>query len=492
MAAEYVSLHSHYHHSLLDGFSNVDEYLDRAVELGMKGLGSADHGNMHNAFEFVNSARARGITPVPGIEAYMAPINPEGARVKKPVYYGPVSYGKSGQQVPLSKHDVSSNGAYLHLTLWAVNNTGLKNLFRLSTQSYHEDNTYFKNRIDFDMLAENSEGIVCATGCPSSEVSTRLRLGQDKEAYEYAGRLLELFGKERLFVEVMNHEMSNDLERLLLPKQVKLAKDLGLGLLATNDTHYVNAEDRIQHERMLCMQSGSVMSQKTYDEGGTRFAFDGGEFYLKSGEQMARLFSDEDFPGALSNSLLITEMAQDVSLDFDSHLRAVVPTPADFPDELSYFKHLINEGYKEKYGSASPEVREEAKRRIRDEFPVIHSSDFLGYFLTVREYLAWTRENFSTRDKDGNILALPIGPNRGSAGGCIISYLLGITDVDPIRFGLIFERFLSAGRGATYQITYDDGTTEELVVSEEKKVVTESGSEGRYIYQLNVGDEVEL
>lgn len=479
---EYSSLHAHFHQSVLDGFSTVDEYLEAAAAQGMRGHGSSDHGNVYNAYEFITKARAAGITPVPGCEMYLAPINPDGAKVKDPVFYG-----KNGQKA--ANYDVSSNGAYLHLTVWAVNNQGLNNLFQLSSKSFAPENTYFKNRIDFEMLSEHSEGLVVATGCPSSEISTRFLLGQDKKAYEYAGRLKEVFG-DNLFVEVMNHNMKDPLERILLPKQVKLSKDLGIPLLATNDTHYAVPGDAPHHEEFLCMQSGSTMNQAPMHNGGPRFAFDGAEYYVKSAAEMAELFPEADYPGALKNSLLITEMATDLTLDFDPRLRPKATIPAGFSDEISYFKHLINEGYKKRYGNATQEVKDAALKGIAYEYDVFYSSDYVGYLLTVREYLNWTRETYSTRDHEDTILALSVGPGRGSVGGSIIAYLLEISEVDPIRFDLVFERFLSPGRGATYRITYDDGTYEDKVVSEKAKIISGNDVAESYIYQLQVGDEI--
>lgn len=481
---QYVSLHNHSETSLLDGLAQINEYLDVAEELGMRGFGLTDHGNNFSLYSFLKACEKRGMVGVPGMEAYVAPINPEGARVKNPVYYGP-----GGRKA--SKYDVSSDGSYLHLSMWAVNSVGLHNLFKLSTLSYQPENWYSKPRIDFEMIADHAEGLVVSTGCPSSEVSTRLLLGQDKKAIEYAGRLKELFGEERLFVEVMNHHMEIELERILLPKQVALAKKLGVKLLATNDSHYARKKDALHHEELLCVQSGSRMSDKTYDQGGKRFAFSGDQYYLKSAAEMAELFPEDEFPNALSSSLLVAEMAQDLTIDFDPTLKPHALVPEGY-DELSYFKELVNKGFKERYGKASPEVRAEAKARLANEFKVIHSSNFIGYFLTVQEYLKWTRDNYSTLGPNDEILALPIGPGRGSVGGSITAYVLYISEVDPIRFDLIFERFLSAGRGDTYRISYDDGSYEDVVVSDERIVVSGAGVESRYIHQLEVGDEVQV
>lgn len=473
---EYVSLHVHSHNSLLDGYSTIRGYVDRVAELGQRGIGLTDHGNVFGVYEFLKETYARDIVGVPGCEFYVAPENPEGAFVKTPVLYGSAG----------SKHDVSARGAYTHLTVWAYNRTGLHNLFKLSTLSNDPARFYQKPRIDFGLLAQHSEGLIVATGCPSSEASTRFLLGQDREAYAYVSRLVDVFGKERVFVEVMNHEMVDDLERILLPKQVRLAKDMGIGLLATNDSHYALKGDHVHHEELLAKQSKSVMSDKTWDEGGSRFAFASESYYHKTAEEMARLFPHEDYPNALKNSLVITDMVEDLRLKYNPHLK---PTPVvpDGLSEVEFFKKLIQEGLRKRYGNASREVKDEALRRVRQEFDVFYSSDFIGYMLVVREYMVWTRENFSTRDTDKNILALSVGAGRGSVGGSIIAYLLDISEVCPIRYDLVFERFLSPGRGAQYKITYKDGSVETVVASENYSL---PGGEHKYAHQLEIGDKV--
>lgn len=480
---EFVHLHVHSHGSLLDGFSTASEYLDKVEQLGMRGIGLTDHGNTFGAYDLVRAANSAGKIGIPGAEFYVAPINPLGARVKGPVYYGP-----GGQKV--ARKDVSGDGAFLHLTVWAHTQEGMRNLFRLSSLSFKPENFYSKPRIDFDMLAEHSEGLIVSTGCPSSEISTRFQLGQDDKAYEYARRLKDVFG-ERLFIEVMDHNMSIDLERVLLPKQLEMSKKLGIQLLATNDAHYANADDAKHHEEMLASQSGSRMSETPIDEGGTRFAFEGKEYYLKTSDQMAELFPDKDYPNAISNTLLIAEMAQDIKLDYDPSLMPKANIPAEFGNEVEYYKYLLEKGFEDRYGSSPKHIQEEARRRMAYEFDVIYSSNFLNYMLTVSEYIVWARENFSTRDAEGKILALGVGGGRGSIGGSIHAYLLYISELDPIRWNLIFERFLTSGRGNIYRVEYEDGTAEEIVVSEEKNVQTADGAlVKKYIHELAPGDVI--
>ena len=467
MAPDFVNLHCHSELSQLDGFGHISEYVDRVVELNQKGLGITDHGNTFGIASLFQIAKKNNIIPVPGIEMYMAPMNPEGAKVKKKVYYGRDRFGNT---VKAGRNDVSGDGSFTHQTIFAVNNTGLRNLFILSSLGFQPENFYSKPRIDFDMLAEHSEGLVIGTGCPSSEISTRFLIGQEKEAYEYAGRLLDIFGKERMFVEIMNHNMKTSLERDLIVKQMELSKKLGLELLATNDSHYTRAGDVLHHEQMLCIQSGDTMDVEPDYAGGTRFAFDGNQYYLKSAEEMELLFPERDFPRALSNTVLITEMAQDISMGYDPKLSASPAIPQNYSSDIDYFKQLIKEGFKKRRSNQPIEIQRESRAKIKEELSVIVPSNYVPYFLTVIEYLNWTREKFSTRDKSGEIIASAVGAGRGSAGGSEVAYLTGITDVDPIRYGLVFERFLSAGRGSTYEIVYEDGTVEKVIASESKLI----------------------
>ena len=343
--AGFVNLHNHSHYSILDGYSRPIEYLKRAAALGQTALGLTDHGNLFGAFEFVSTARAMSksldkkkhsqepvwVKPIVGIEAYMAPENPEGAKCKRSVYY---SDDPSKRSI-----DVSSNGAYTHLTLLAVDDVGFHNLIRLSTESFKRENTYHKQRMDMSMLAKWNEGLVAATGCPSGEIQTRLRLGQTKEAYEYAERMADLF-PGRYYVEIMSHAMKSDLERAIIPQLLKLAEDLSLPLLATNDAHYASPGDARRHEEMLCINTNSrggagervYMDTPTEDDVDewieanpkeaqdylsrgrkvpTRFAFSGDDYYLKSFDEMIRQFPEDQFPGAVRNSLEIADMVGD-------------------------------------------------------------------------------------------------------------------------------------------------------------------------------------
>lgn len=391
---EWVCLHSHSEYSILDGYARISDYIDTAKERGAAGFGLTDHGTMAGIYEMIQKSNEAGIQPVPGFEAYVAPENPDGAFHKSPVYYGP-----NGMKAP--KYDVSGNGAYLHLTLWAYNKTGLHNLFKLTSLAWEQERYYLKPRIDTDLLFKYSEGLIVTTGCPSSEISTRFLLGQDDKAYEYASRLKEVFG-EHMFVEVMDHNMENeDLERILLPKLRKLSEDLDIPMLATNDCHYVYKDDADAHERMLAMQTQRKMNEPSFNEGGTRFAFSGPEYYMKSDAEMRALFPEDLYPGAVDNTNVVVDMCSEFTLDYDPNLRPEIELPEGYTP-VTYLQKLIKEGFAEKRGDSPREIQLESKRRIKEEFEVIHSNDFVSYFLVVHDYIDWAHKN-----------GVPTGTGRG-------------------------------------------------------------------------------
>lgn len=478
----FVSLHTHSENSILDGFGSVKEYVACAAAMGQPALGLTDHGSLGGIYSLLIEAEAAGIKAIPGCEFYMAPMNPLGAKAQSPVFYGP-----DGKKVP--GKDVSGNGAFTHMTIWAYNTIGLKNLYKLSSLSGELEHTYSKPRIDFEMLADHSDGLIIATGCPSSEISTRFRLGQVDKAYEHARRLLDVFGKERMFVEIMDHSMDIDLERDLIPQQLKLAEDLGLELLATNDAHYAQATDAQHHEEMLAIQSKSRMSDDTFNQGGSRFAFQGDQYFMPTAEHMLKIFPEDKFPRAVSNTVRIAEMCEGLTLKFDPELRPV-PAAHEGETEVETFKRLVSEGLKNRYGNSSPEVIAQARENIKKELEVFISSDFVGYMLTVYEYIEWAQRNYSTRDVDDTILALSTGAGRGSVGGSTIAYVLGISETDPIRYDLIFERFLSPGRGSVYGIKLDNGEMIEAVASEVISINRDGEDMQIYAHQIKQGDTV--
>lgn len=466
----YVGLHNHTDFSILDGYAKVDEYIEAAKEMGMIGIGLADHGTASGLFELITKSKKAGLIPVPGVEFYIAPENPLGARVRTPIFYGP-----GGKKAP--KYDVGGNGLHLHLTVFAYNNVGLSNLFKLTSKSWEKENFYSKPRIDTNMLAEHAEGLIATTGCPSSEISTRFLLGQDKKAYEYATRMKSIFG-DNYYVELMNHDMEEDLEKIILPKLIKLAKDLDIKVIATNDSHYANKKDAGPHERQLAIQTGSKMSEPGFNDGGTRFSFSGPEYYLKSYDEMYRTLPADIAEEALANTLELTHKCEGINLEYNPHLRPSIEVP-EGKTTVTHLRDLILEGYKTKRANDSEEVKLESQKRIQEEFKVIHSNDFVDYFLVVHDYINWAHTN-----------GISIGAGRGSVGGSEIAYLLDISNTDPIRFDLLFERFLSPGRGSLYQIDYIDGTSEEIAVSENKVIFNAEGNKKAYVHEIEPGDTI--
>ena len=469
----YVALHNHSDYSALDGYGTIDEYLQAAKDNGMIGIGLSDHGTASGLYKFITRAQKKGLIPVPGVEFYVAPENPKGAKMKAPVYYG-----RGGNRAP--KYDIS-NGAYTHLTIFAYNNKGLENLFKLTSKSWQIENYYFKPRIDTNMLAEHSEGLIATTGCPSSEISKRFLLGQDDKAYEYATRMKSIFG-DNYYVEVMDHSMPDDeLERILAPKLIKMSEDLGIEPILTNDSHYAFKEDHFPHERILSVSTKTPMSTPPFHKGGTRFAFSTPEYYIKSYDEMLELFPGEFGERALANTVKITKQCEGIKLEYDPHLRPEIEIPEGYTAP-TYFQKLIFEGFKAKRGDEPKEIQEESVKRIREEFEVIHSNDFISYFLVVHDYIDFAHKQ-----------GIGIGAGRGSVGGSEIAYLLDISNTDPIRFNLLFERFLSPGRGSLYQIDYMSGESEEIAVSDKKRVYSDGhGSKVVYVHELHPGDLVNL
>ena len=281
----FVHLHNHTEYSMLDGAARIKPLVSKAAELEMPAIAMTDHGNTHGAYEFWKQATAVGVKPIIGMEAYLAP----GSRLER----SKVRWGEGGED------DVSAGGAYSHLTLWATDNQSMNNLFRLSSEAYLSG-YYFKPRLDRELLAKYGKGIIGTTGCPGGEVQIRLRMGQYDEALKTAGEFRDIFGAENYFVEVMDHTL--DIEKRVRDDLLRLAKDLDLPLVGTNDLHYVDQHDAKAHEALLCVQTGTNLDDPN------RFRFESQEFYLKSASQMRKLFSE--IPEAADNTLLIAERCE--------------------------------------------------------------------------------------------------------------------------------------------------------------------------------------
>ncbi|MDO5635021.1 MAG: DNA polymerase III subunit alpha [Micrococcus sp.] len=431
----FAHLHNHTEYSMLDGAARLDDLFAEANRLGMDSMAITDHGYLFGAYDFWSKAKAAGIRPIIGVEAYVAPGHQHRSVKDK------IRWGEPHQR----RDDVSGGGAYTHMTLWSENNTGMRNLFRMSSIA-SLDAVYAKwPRIDRELLSQYSSGLIATTGCPSGEVQTRLRLGQFREAMEAASELKDIFGAGNFYCELMQHGL--DIERRVTEDLRRLAKQLELPLVATNDLHYTYEHDHKAHEALLALQSGSKLNEPSYDEGGSRFAFSGTEYYLKSPRQMRDLFSE--VPEACDNTLVIAERC-DVSFDTDANYMPVFPTP-EGEDETSWLIKEVTAGLAYRYPDGVPDhVRKQADY----ELDVIITMGFPGYFLVVADFINWAKEN-----------GIRVGPGRGSGAGSMVAYALRITDLDPLKHGLIFERFLNPDRVSMpdFDVDFDDRRRGEVI-----------------------------
>ncbi|ROP50448.1 DNA polymerase-3 subunit alpha [Rathayibacter sp. PhB185] len=421
----FVHLHVHSEYSMLDGAARVKPLIDAAVEEGMPAIAVTDHGNVFGAFDFWRTATAAGIKPIIGTEAYITPGTHRSDKTR-------IRWGDGGGD------DVSGSGAYTHMTLLSSTTTGMHNLFRLSSRASIEG-YYFKPRMDREILAEHSEGLIATTGCPSGEVQTRLRLGQYKEARQAAADYRDIFGKENYFAEIMDHGL--EIERRVIGDVIRLAKDLDLPLVATNDLHYTHAHDATSHAALLCVQSGTTLDDPK------RFKFDADEFYLKSPREMRQVFRDH--PEACDNTLLIAERC-DVQFDTSANYMPRFPVP-EGETEDTWFVKEVEAGLNERYPDGiSQEVRDRADYETR----VILQMGFPGYFLVVADFINWSKRN-----------GIRVGPGRGSGAGSMAAYAMKITDLDPLKHGLIFERFLNPDRVSMpdFDVDFDDRRRGEVI-----------------------------
>lgn len=427
MADSFVHLHVHSEYSMLDGAARIKPLIDAAVRLDMPALAISDHGNMFGAFEFWRSATDAGLRPIIGTEAYLTPGTHRTDKTR-------VRWSTNGN----SDDDVSGAGAYTHMTLLAATTEGMHNLFRLSSAASLEG-YYFKPRMDRELLSRFARGIVATTGCPSGEVQTRLRLGQYEQARDAAAEFRDIFGAENFFVELMDHGLA--IERRVMADLIRIAKELGLPLVATNDLHYTNAEDAASHAALLCVQSASTLDDPN------RFKFDANEFYLKSPDEMRRLF--RDYPEACDNTLAIAERV-DVQFDTSANYMPRFPVP-EGETEQSWFVKEVEAGLIERYpGGISDPVR----ARADYEIGVISQMGFPGYFLVVADFINWSKRN-----------GIRVGPGRGSGAGSMAAYAMRITDLDPLEHGLIFERFLNPDRVSMpdFDVDFDDRRRSDVI-----------------------------
>ncbi|HEU5308881.1 MAG TPA: DNA polymerase III subunit alpha [Acidimicrobiia bacterium] len=403
LAKSFVHLHLHTEFSMLDGAARIAEVVGTAAADGQPAVGITDHGNMYGVLDFYRAARDLELTPVIGTEAYM---------------------------VTTSRHDRPRRDQHdiYHLTLLAESTQGYKNLIKVSSGAYL-DGFFQKPRVDFDLLEQHHEGLVGTTGCLGGAVSQAILAGDHQLARDHVERFQSIFGRDSFFVELQDHGLPEQLQ--VNPELIKLARDMRAPLLATNDSHYTHRHDAESHDALLCVQTGALQSDPK------RFKFDADEFYLKSASEMRALFAD--YEEACDNTLLIAERA-DVEIEFGNAVLPSFPTPPGH-DEDSFLRELCIEGAKERYGiSPGPEVLE----RIEFELGVIKTMGFSAYFLIVWDLVRYARSR-----------GIRVGPGRGSAAGSCVAYCLRIVDIDPIKYDLLFERFLNPGRKQMPDIDMD-------------------------------------
>lgn len=413
----FAHLHLHTEYSLLDGAARITDVVEAAAADDQPAIAITDHGNLYGVVDFVKAANNVGIKPIIGIEAYYT----EGSRWDRPVG--------------------AENRRY-HMNLLAENEVGYRNLLQLSSKAFL-DGYYYKPRMDIELLAEHSEGVIATSGCLGGLVPQLLapdavseegnkRSSRDIDAAVAAAvRFQDVFGKDNFFIEVQDHGI--EAQRRIMPDLLEIASRIDAPLLATNDAHYTRRDEHDAHDVLLCIQTGSLRNEPG------RLRFEGSEHYLKSSDEMRRLFPGDEFPKACDNTLWIAERAN-VEIEFGKILLPHFSVP-EGETELTYLRRLVEQGTRERYGA---EPGAEVWERVEHELKIIEEMGFPAYFLIVWDIIRHAREN-----------RIRVGPGRGSAAGSIVSYCLRITDIDPLAYGLIFERFLNPGRQSMPDIDMD-------------------------------------
>jgi DNA polymerase III subunit alpha len=414
----FVHLHVHTEYSMLDGAARLGDLFAETARMGMPALAMTDHGNVFGAYDFYSKATAAGVKPIIGMEAYLTPGTSRFERTR-------VRWAEGGGD------DVSGGGAYTHMTLLAESTTGMHNLFRLASRSSLEGH-YYKPRADRELLAQYATGLIGTTGCPGGEVQTWLRIGDYERARASAAEFRDIFGAGNFFVELMDHGL--DIETRVRDGLLRLSEDLDLPVVATNDLHYTHPHDADAHEVLLCVQSGKTMADPK------RFKLDGHDYYLKSPAEMRSLWADKhDLRAACDNTLLIAERCA-VVFDETANLMPRFDVP-EGEDERSWFVKEVERGLARRYPDGlSREVRERADYEVA----MILQMGFPGYFLVTADLIGWARAQ-----------GIRVGPGRGSATGSLVSYAMGITELDPLEHNLLFERFLNPDRVTMPDIDID-------------------------------------
>lgn len=392
---DFVHLHNHSDFSLLDGAATIKKLVTKAADLGMKSLALTDHGNMFGVLHFYRTCNAAGIKPIIGSEFYVAP----GSR-----------HIKSGSE---------TNEKYSHLVLLARNKEGYKNLLKLSSLSYTEG-FYYKPRIDHELIEQYSKGLIATTACLAGEIPKLLLAGKAAEALERAGWFGEIYGEGNFYLELQDHGLPE--QKTVNRGLVDISKKTGIPLTCSNDIHYIDREDANAHDILICIDTNKKKNEVK------RLKFENDQFYMKSADQMAELFSE--VPEAYQNTAEIAEKCV-LELDNLSPLLPDYSIPKEFNAPSDYLRHLTFQGLSERY----PDLTDEIEKRAVKELDIIISMGYTGYFLIVWDFIDFARKNL-----------IPVGPGRGSGAGSIVAYALKITDIDPLKYGLLFERFLNPER----------------------------------------------
>ena len=418
---DFAHLHVHTEYSMLDGASRLPDLMSAAAEQGMPAIAMTDHGTLYGAYDFYKSAHAAGIKPIIGLEGYYAP---QGRYERRAFDFG------GGFDEGNSEDGSGGRGtqSYTHMTLWAENTAGMHNLFRLASLASLEG-YYFKPRFDRELLQTYGSGLIGTTGCPSGEVNRWLQAGNYDKALAAAADMRDILGPGNYFVEVMDHGLA--IERRFREDLLKIARSLDLPLVATNDLHYVHAGDADTHDVLLCIGTRTTMDDPK------RFRFDARDFYLKTSAEMRDVW--RELPEACDNTLLIAERCE-VSFNEGANLMPQFPVPAGESEE-SWLVKEVERGLAKRYPSGVPD---DVRQQATYELGVIAQMGFPGYFLVVADLVRHAKDS-----------GIRVGPGRGSAAGAMVAYALGITDLDPIKHGLLFERFLNPERISMPDIDID-------------------------------------
>jgi DNA-directed DNA polymerase III PolC len=431
---DFVHLHVHSEYSLLDGAAQLDGLVQKAKDLAFPALALTDHGNLFGAVDFYSAAKKAGIKPIVGCELYVAP----------------------GSRFERSSQDGGYEGAS-HATVLVRNETGYRNLIKLVSKAYLEG-FYYKPRVDRELLAQHADGLLVLSGCLNSEVSKLLSAGEDAKAKQVAGWYQDVFGRDHYFMELQSHGIEE--QSRVTAGTLRIAQALGAPICGTNDSHYLEAGHARAHEALLCIQTGTTMSEPN------RWKFSTDEFYLKSADEMREVF--RELPEACRNTLAVAERC-DLDMSFGKFHLPNYQVPAGFTLD-SYLEHLAVEGLGVRFGTSPADA---VRERLRYELGVISTMGFSGYFLVVWDFIAFARRQ-----------GIAVGPGRGSSAGSLVAYCLGITNVDPIRYGLLFERFLNPERISMpdMDIDFADDRRDEVI-----RYVVERYGEDRVAHIITFG-----